>query len=191
MYGGALDRRKAAFLLAYAGLAAHGFFVPISIAGMQIALGVAAAGIALSLPRPARTALDLPVLAFVLLAVLSDLITPEGAPPLAFATLWRSALGFFVVAHGLRLLPREAPLRLVECACAGLALSSVVGLVQYRTGVDLVYLMHLRSSPALVAAPGVADRFGARATVALAWVLRQPNVSSAIIGASRHRTETG
>ena len=156
-----MDRRKVALLLVYAGLAGHAFFVPISIAGMQIALGVAAAGLLLALPRPLRTALDAPVLAFVGLAILSDLWAPDGPPPLAYATLWRSLLGFFVVAHGLRLLPREAPLKLVYCACAGLALSSLVGLVQYRTGVDLVYLSHLRSTPALVDAPGVPGRFGA------------------------------
>ena len=156
-----MDRRKVALLLVYAGLAGHAFFVPISIAGMQIALGVAAAGLLLAWPRPLRTALDAPVLAFVGLAILSDLWAPDGPPPLAYATLWRSLLGFFVVAHGLRLLPREAPLKLVYCACAGLALSSLVGLVQYRTGVDLVYLSHLRSTPALVDAPGVPGRFGA------------------------------
>ena len=156
-----MDRRKAALLLVYAGLAGHAFFVPISIAGMQIALGVAATGLLLAWPRPLRTALDAPVLAFVGLAILSDLWAPDGPPPLAYATLWRSLLGFFVVAHGLRLLPREAPLKVVYCACAGLALSSLVGLVQYRTGVDLVYLSHLRSTPALVDAPGVPGRFGA------------------------------
>ena len=154
-------RRKAVLLLVYAGLAGHAFFVPISIAGMQIALGVAAAGLLVALPRPLRTALDWPVLAFVGLAVLSDLWAPDGPPPLAFATLWRSVLGFFVVAHGLRLLPRDAPLKLVFCACAGLALSSLVGLLQYRTGVDLVYLAHLRRVAALVEAPGVPGRFGA------------------------------
>ncbi len=156
-----MDRRKAALLLVYAGLAGHAFFVPISIAGMQIALGVAAAGLLLAWPRPLRTALDAPVLAFVGLAILSDLWAPDGPPPLAYATLWRAVLGFFVVAHGLRLLPREAPLKLVYCACAGLALSSLVGLLQYRTGVDLVYLSHLRATPALVDAPGVPGRFGA------------------------------
>jgi O-antigen ligase len=158
MYAPAVDRRKAAFLLAYAGLAAHALFVPVSIAGMQIALGVAAAGLLLALPKPLRTELDWPVLAFVGLAVLSDLMTKEGAPPLVSATLWRAVVGFFVVAHGVRLVPR---LPLVYCACAGLALSSIVGLVQYRTGVDLVYLLHLRGSAALVEAPGVAGRYGA------------------------------
>ena len=156
-----MDRRKIAHLLVYAGLAAHAFFVPISIAGMQIALGVAAAGILLDPPRPLRTALDVPLAIFVLVALFSDLVSAEGFPSLAYATLWRSALGFLIVAHGLRLLPREAPFRVVTCACAGLVLSSVVGLVQYRSGVDLVHLLHLRPERALVEAPGVPGRFGA------------------------------
>jgi O-antigen ligase len=33
--------------------------------------------------------------------------------------------------------------------------------VQYRTGIDPVYLLHLRDAPRLVEAPGVPDRFGA------------------------------
>lgn len=161
MYGAALDRRKVAYLLAYAGLAGHAFFVPISIAGMQIALAVAAAGVLLAPPKPLRTALDWPILAFVAIAIASDLLSVEGPPDLAYATLWRSAIGFFVVAHGLRLLPREAPVRIALLACAGIALSSVVGIVQYRTGVDLVHLAGLRSWQALVEAPGVPGRFGA------------------------------
>jgi O-antigen ligase len=36
-----------------------------------------------------------------------------------------------------------------------------VGLVQYRTGVDPVYLLHLRAAPAMVEAPGVPGRYGA------------------------------
>ena len=103
MYGAALDLPKAARILAFAGLAAHAFFLPVSIAGTQIALGVAAAGLALALPRPLRTPLDLPIFAFVLLAIASDLLSPYGAPELAAATLWRAAAGFFVVAHGVRL----------------------------------------------------------------------------------------
>jgi O-antigen ligase len=156
-----LDRRKAALLLATAGLAGHAFFVPISIAGMQIALGVAAAGLLLAPPRPLRTALDWPIAAFVLVAIASDLWTVEGAPALAFATLWRPAIGFFVVAHALRLAPAEWRARVPLFAAAGLALASAVGLVQYRTGIDLVYMMHLRPWRALVDAPGVPGRFGA------------------------------
>src|SRR5882762_3765377 len=91
---------------------------------MQIALGIAAAGVLLLPVRPLRTALDWPVLAFVGIAIASDLLSPYGAPALAETTLWRSVIGFFVVAHGLRLLPHEAPLRLLYWGCARRPLSS-------------------------------------------------------------------
>jgi len=161
MYPAALDRRKAAATLVAAGLAGHAFFLPISIAGMQIALAVAAAGLLLWLPRPLRTPLDWPVLAFVVVAVLSDLFSPYGPPDLAAATLWRAAIGFFVVAHGLRLLPSDAPRKLLYCAAAGLLLASAVGVLQYWTGIDVVHWLHLRKEPAFVVAPGVPGRFGA------------------------------
>ncbi|HET7787981.1 MAG TPA: O-antigen ligase family protein [Myxococcales bacterium] len=161
-----MDRRKTAAALAFAGLCGHAFFLPVSIAGMQIALAVAAAGVLLDPPRPLRTALDRPALAFVLVAVASDLFSPVGAPPLIEATLWRSLLGFFVVAHGLRLLSRRAAKTgpaawLIACAAVGLLAASLVGLVQYKTGVDPVHLLGLREEPALVQAPGVPGRYGA------------------------------
>jgi O-antigen ligase len=161
-----LDRRKTAAALAFAGLCGHAFFLPVSIAGTQIALAVAAAGVLLDPPRPLRTALDLPAFAFVLVAVASDLFSPFGAPPLAEATLWRSLLGFFVVAHALRLLAGRAAATetgawLVACAAVGLLAASAVGLVQYKTGVDPVHLLGLREEHALVQAPGVPGRYGA------------------------------
>jgi O-antigen ligase len=153
--------RAIATALVALGLCGHCFFVPISIAGMQIALGVAALGLLLDPPWPLRTPLDLPIAAFVLLCIASDLLSPFGPPSLAFATLWRAAAGFFVVTHGLRRLSEAWPARLAVCIATGLALASAVGLVQYRTGVDLVHLVGLRLKPALVGAPGVEDRFGA------------------------------
>ena len=156
-----MDRRKTAAGLVAAGLLGHAFFLPISIAGMQIALAIAALGILLG-PRPdLRTPLTAPVVAFVAIAILSDLVSPFGPPPLAFATLWRSALGYFVVVFGLRSLSSRWPARLLLAAAAGLALASVVGLVQYRTGVDPVHALGLRPQPAMVQAPGVPGRFGA------------------------------
>jgi O-antigen ligase len=133
---------------------------------MQIGLAVAAAGIALALFegfRPSRTPLDLPLLCFVGAAVLSDALSRYGAPSLANATLWRSVLGFWVVAQGLALLPdpTEKALRLLALAGAGLCASSLVGLVQYRTGIDVVHWLGLRASPHLVEAPGVPGRYGA------------------------------
>jgi O-antigen ligase len=156
-----LDRRKIAAVLALVGLAGHAFFLPISIAAMQIALAVAAAGVLLAPPRPLRTPLDLPALAFIAIAIASDLLSPYGSPSLPSATLWRSFLGFLVVAHALRLVPGDAPRQLVLCAAAGLLCASIVGLLQYRTGIDFVHLLGLRAQPASVQAPGVDGRFGA------------------------------
>ena len=156
-----MDRPKTAAALALAGLAGHAFFLPVSIAGTQIGLAVAAAGVLLAPPRPLRTPLDVPALVFVGVAILSDLLAPSGPPEVAAATLWRSVLGFIVVAHGLRILPARTPRFLVTCLGAGLLCASLVGLLQYRTGVDLVHALGLRPAPALVQAPGVEGRFGA------------------------------
>jgi putative inorganic carbon (hco3(-)) transporter len=156
-----LDRCKTAAALAFAGLAGHAFFLPVSIAGMQLALGVATAGILLAPPRPLRTPLDLPALAFIAVAILSDAVSPYGTPGLAAATLWRSVLGFLIVGHALRIAPARTPQHLVVCLALGLLGASVVGLLQYRTGVDLVHELGLRAHPALVEAPGVQGRFGA------------------------------
>jgi putative inorganic carbon (hco3(-)) transporter len=153
--------RAAGCVLVAAGLLGHAFFLSVSIAGMQIALAVAALGILLAPPGRLRTPLALPIIAFVVVAVMSDLISPFGAPPLAFATLWRSAIGYFVVALGLRSLPEGWPERLLLAAAAGLALAAIVGLLQYRTGIDPVHALGLRPDPAMVQAPGVAGRFGA------------------------------
>jgi O-antigen ligase len=155
--------RQAAALLVPLGLFVHAFFCPISIAATQIGLGIAAAGLACAALegwRPRRSPLDAPLLAFVAVAMLSDAVSPYGPPAIAFATLWRSALGFWIVYQGLSATPRLAP-RLVLLAAAGLLLSSLVGLVQYRTGVDLVHLLRLREQPAWVDAPGAAGRYGA------------------------------
>jgi O-antigen ligase len=156
-----LDRPKTAAALALAGLAGHAFFVPISIAGMQVSLAVAAAGLLLAPPRPLRTPLDLPALAFVGVAILSDALSPYGSPGLAAATLWRSVLGFLIVGHALRIAPARTAQNLLVCLACGLLCASLVGLVQYRTGLDLVHKLGLRADPALVEAPGVEGRFGA------------------------------
>src|SRR5437763_17109902 len=84
---------RAARALAFAGLLVHAAFCPISIAGTQIGLGIAAVGVATGIAagfRPARTPLDVPLLALIAVCTASDLLSPYGPPPLAFATLWRS-----------------------------------------------------------------------------------------------------
>lgn len=153
-------------LLVGVGLATHAAFLCVSIAGTQIGLGIAAAGLlaaALRGWRPVRTPLDLPLLLFVGMALASDLLAPAGPPSAAMATLWRSAAGFWLLAQGLALSadPRRDALRLLGLAAGGLALASLVGVVQYGTGWDAVHALGLRAEPWQVAAPGVEGRFGA------------------------------
>ncbi|MGZ6125398.1 MAG: hypothetical protein ACXWLR_10595, partial [Myxococcales bacterium] len=64
-----MDRRKTAAAVVAAGLLGHAFFLSISIAGMQIALAVAAFGVLLAPPARLRTPLTAPLIAFVVLAV--------------------------------------------------------------------------------------------------------------------------
>ena len=157
-----MELRKTSRRLLLLGLCAHAFFVSISIAGMQIALGVAAVGLLLLHERPARSPLDRPLLAFAALAIASDLYSPFGPPALAFATLWRAALGYLIVFQGVRLLEEDEVVpRLLGFAALGLALSSGAGLVEYWTGIDLVHALHLRAGSSFVEAPGVPGRYGA------------------------------
>jgi O-antigen ligase len=156
---------RAAAALASAGLLVHAGFCPISIAGTQIGLGIASAGIVAGIGsgfRPSRTPLDLPLLALIAVCITSDLLTPYGAPTLAFATLWRSVLGFWIVHHSLSLLgDRRFRSAALAAAAGGLCLSAAVGVFQYRTGVDLVHLLGLREEERWVEAPGLPGRFGA------------------------------
>ena len=142
MYHSRLDRHYIGRMLVGAGLIGHAVFLPISIAGTQIALGVAAVGLLLFPPRPFRTPLDWPVFAFVLIAICSDFLSPYGMPGLAAATLWRAVLGFFIVAHGLRLAndPRGAAIRLLYCCSASVAI--VVWSLSCNTGPALTHCTH-------------------------------------------------
>ncbi|MFL5369375.1 MAG: O-antigen ligase family protein [Myxococcales bacterium] len=151
--------------LAFAGVVVHAGFCPISIAATQIGLAIAAAGIATAIAagfRPSRTPLDAPLAALVVVCIASDLLSPYGPPSLAFATLWRSALGFWIVLQSLSLVA-ERRLRnaALAFAAAGLCVSAIVGLVQFRTGIDLVHLLGLRQQARAVEAPGLPGRFGA------------------------------
>ncbi len=153
-------------LLAEAGLVTHALFAPLSIAGTQIGLGVAAAGLALAALagwRPKRSPLDLPALAFVVACLFSELFADGGAPDLGHATLWRSLLGFFVVLHALSLLPArgQAARRLLGALSAGLVLAGALGVYQYFTGFDALLWAGLHQTLAQVPAPGVPGRYGA------------------------------
>jgi O-antigen ligase len=184
---------RAGAALLWAGLCAHALFLAVSIAGMQIALGAAAAGLVLLLlagHRLQRSPLDLPLLAFVLVAALSDLVSRHGPPTLVEATLWRSAAGFLVVYQGLRALP-DSPRRAVQLlwfAGAGLCLAALVGLFQYQLGIDPLHALHLRQEPRVVPAPGVPGRYAAlgffvsRLTFANGAAVLSALVAGALVG---------
>jgi hypothetical protein len=96
--------RTALARLAAIAVLAHALFVPISVAGMQIALGFAIAallGLRLTGVRVwAHSALDLPCLALSAAAVISlGLGALAGSPPVGWheATLWRAILAAPVV----------------------------------------------------------------------------------------------
>ena len=148
------------------GLVVHAAFAPISIAGMQIGLGIAAAGILAALLvgfRPERTPLDLPLAALVAVCLASELFADGGAPDLGHLTLWRSIAGFWIVWQALAVVPDAARTgrSMLGFAAGGLLLGSAVGILQFWTGVDLVHLLHLRAGAALVRAPGVPGHYGA------------------------------
>lgn len=148
------------------GLLGFALFAPVSIAGMQIGLGVSLLGILLGAAagiRPQRTPLDLALILFVGAALGSTILSREGPGSPSTFTLWRHLIGFWIVWQALQI-SRDANLlarRAAALAAVGLAISSIVGLVQFQTGVDVVHLLHLRGTARLVAAPGVPGHFAA------------------------------
>ncbi len=157
---------KSGGALAEAGLLGFALFAPISIAATQIALGVAAAGLVLAARggwRPRRTPLDAGLAAFIGAALVSTLLSREGPGSPASFTLWRHAAGFWIAWQALALArdAGRAAQRALLGAALGLALASIVGLAQYRSGIDLVHALGLRETARLVAAPGVPGRFAA------------------------------
>ena len=85
-------------------------------------------------------------------ALLSDALSPYGFPPLPAATLWRSGLGFWIVAQALALAPEPSrrARALVLAAAAGLSLASAVGIAQYFTAVDVATMQPVRVIPRLL-----------------------------------------
>ncbi len=152
--------------LAAAGLATHALFAPISIAATQIGLGVAFSGLilcALAGRRPARTPLDLSLALFVAAALASTIFSREGTGSAINFTLWRHAAGFWICWQTFTLASdaRVSAARVLALAGVGLAAASLVGILQYRTGIDVVHALHLRRDERLVGAPGVPERFAA------------------------------
>jgi O-antigen ligase len=146
--------------LVLAGLVVHAAFLSISVAGMQIGLGVSLGGLlALRIvsrrPVWARSGLDWPVLIFCGAAVLSiGLAALAGERPVGWheGTLWRSMVSPIVIVSGLRAAEdgteggdrrRRALLVLTVWAVASLV-PSALAWVQHYTGLDPLHALGLR-----------------------------------------------
>ncbi len=158
--------------LAVAGALVHALFLPISIAGMQIGLGVALGALVLLRVTGVRSwrhgPLDAPCLLLVGGALVSLLLgTIGGSPPVGWfeATLWRSVLAPLVLVSafelgGPRAAPRLALLALAVWAIAAL-LPSAVAWAQLSTGIDPLYALGLRARPVRATVPTFPGRFAA------------------------------
>ena len=164
--------------LAFAGLCVHAAFLPLSIAGMQIGLGLSlAALLALALLGRrtwAHGPLDVPLLALAGAALLSIAVAwAAGSPPVGWheATLWKSALSPLVVLSALSLTQpgageggeaarRRALLALSIWAVFSLA-PSALAWVQHYTAFDPLYALGLRPRPRLALAPRAPGRWAA------------------------------
>ncbi len=164
--------------LALAGLCVHAAFLPISIAGMQIGLGLSlAALLALALVGRSTWAhgpLDLPLLAFAGAALLSIAVAwAAGSPPVGLheATLWRSALSPLVVLSAVALPQpgdpgggeggRRRALLALSIWAAFSMVPSALAWVQHVTPFDPLYAVGLRAHPRLAAAPRAPGRWAA------------------------------
>lgn len=152
---------------ARAGLFLHVAFLPISIAGMQIGLGIAGLSLfALRLSGRkvwARTELDLPILGLIGAAILSQI--------LAFswvggndAFLWRTLLAPLIIVSVLQLDPERAradALRLLALWALVAILPSIVGWVQHYRAFDLLHELGLRKKAVIADAPRYPGRYAA------------------------------
>jgi O-antigen ligase len=178
--GGAMRKRGATARVlvwtAWLGMFVHAAFLPISIAGMQIGLGVAlAALVALRLTGRrvwTRTPIDAPVLILVGAAVAATALAwasglPPPSPQTAF--FWRGLLAPLVVASALEagldgedpLAPRRRALAIVVVWAAAALVPALVSWMQVRTGLDPLHALGLRDAPRHAPAPGDPSRFAA------------------------------
>ncbi|HET9595530.1 MAG TPA: O-antigen ligase family protein [Anaeromyxobacteraceae bacterium] len=161
------------------GVLAHAAFLPISMAGMQIGLAVAAG--ALLLLRLggrrvwARSGLDLPCLLLPAACVVS-LATGAlgGSPPVGLheATLWRSLLAAPVLLSAVEVTrgrpgaedpggPRRLALAALGVWAVAALVPSAIAWVQFRTGFDPLFALGLRREPVRAVVPIYPGRFAA------------------------------
>ncbi len=162
---------------AIAGVTVHAAFLPISIAGMQIGLAVAAvavAGLWVLGDRPPVARVAVPVLVLAASAAGSVALAwsaglPPGSPSAAFH--WRYLLAPLVVALALEAgagddpeAPRRRALLVLSVWSAAALVPALFAWVQVRTGIDPMHALGLRGTslpPAYrqVFAPGAPERF--------------------------------
>ena len=171
------------------GVLTHALFLPISIAGMQIGLGLAAGAlVALRLSGRrvwARSALDLPCLVLPCAAVASlGLGALAGSPPVGWheATLWRTILSPLVVLSALEVMRDGAvldatvdarrgeggagtanrlPLLTLGVWAAASLLPSAIAWAQYWSGFDPLFALGLRREAVHAVVPVFPGRFAA------------------------------
>ncbi len=160
------------------GILAHALFLPISMAGMQIGLGVALCALVLLRLTGrrvwARSALDLPCLALAGAAAVSVALgAAAGSRPVGWheATLWRSVLSPIVVLSALEVgrggsgVQGSGSRRLALAALAVWAVASLapsaLAWPQYWTGFDPLHALGLRAEPVRAVVPRFPDRFAA------------------------------
>lgn len=163
--------------LAWLGLAAHAFFLPVSVAGIQIGLVaalVAVVGLALTGRRVWQPSMATAPVAFLCAGALAGIVLPWLAgftPPHAVDLIaWRAfpaplAVLLALEAAGPDGEPPEAPRRRALAFfglwAAGALLPAAVAWVQVRTGFDPNHALGLRRTAIHVPAPDAAGRFAA------------------------------
>jgi hypothetical protein len=175
--GSSFERARPALArLAFLAVLTHAFFLPISLPGVQIGIGVALFAVAVAAlggARPFRTTgLEVPLLllaAASLVATVIPLATGMSFPGVEAATRWKALLSPLVIVPALFLgvpgedagAPRRRALAAVAAWGAGAAVASTVGIVQATLGIDLLHVVGYRKVPLLPDVPYWPGHFAA------------------------------
>jgi O-antigen ligase len=162
--------------VAWAGIAAHAAFLPISVAGMQIGLGVALAALTLARlagqPIWVRTPIAAPVLGLCAAALVSIPVAAlAGSPPVDARDLffWKALATPVVVLLALEAgdpgedaeAPRRRAVALVLVWTVAALVPASVAWAQYRTGFDLLHALGFRAAPKAARALWAPGRYAA------------------------------
>ncbi|HYG69243.1 MAG TPA: O-antigen ligase family protein [Anaeromyxobacteraceae bacterium] len=168
--------REALVRAAWVGVAAHAAFLPVSMAGMQIGVGVALGALLLLWATGHRvwrwSPIHLPVLLLAGAALLSvGIAWATGAPPRSTdnAIFFRLLVVAVVVLPAIEVGPAGEPpervrrraLRFAAIWIGVAILPSVLGWIQVRTGLDAMHALGLRDAPRQAPAPWAPGRYAA------------------------------